>query len=122
MDGTNFLISNQLNNWAKVKYIFQKKMKNIKYKQAPEAIEKREYSEKTDVWSFGITIIEILTRESPYPNKTRVEVITSVSKGELPIEFNEEWSNEATKQFLIEKCFAFDANQRSSFKVNLNHS
>ena len=94
----------------------------IKYKQAPEAITKREYSEKTDVWSFGITIIEILTRESPYPNKTRVEVITSVSKGELPIEFNEEWSNEATKQFLKEKCFAFDANQRSSFKVNLNHS
>ena len=82
---------------------------------------KQEYSEKTDVWSFGITVIEILTRQAPYPNKTRVEVLTSVSKGELPIEFNEEWSNEAIKQFLKEKCFAFNPNQRFSFKVNLSH-
>ena len=79
----------------------------------------REYSEKTDVWSFGITMIEILTRKSPYPNKTTSEVISAISKGILAIEFNEEWANEQTKQFLIKKCFAFDPNQRSNFKVSL---
>ena len=78
-----------------------------------------EYSEKTDVWSFGITVIEILTRKAPYPNKTTSEIISAISKQQLPIEWNEEeWTtNEKVKQFLIEKCFAFDANQRPSFKV-----
>ena len=78
-----------------------------------------EYSEKTDVWSFGITVIEIFTREVPYPNKTTSEIISAISKQQLPIEWNEEeWSaNDEVKQLLLEKCFAFDANQRSSFKV-----
>ena len=73
----------------------------------------------TDVWSFGITVIEIFTRKSPYPNKTTSEIISAISKQQLAIEWNEEeWStNEKVKQFLIEKCFAFDPNQRYSFKV-----
>ena len=80
---------------------------------------KQEYSEKTDVWSFGITVIEIFTRKIPYPNKTTSEIISAISKQQLPIEWNEEkWgANQEMKQFLIEKCFAFDPNQRSSFKV-----
>ena len=87
--------------------------------KAPEALIKGEYSEKTDVWSFGITVIEILTRKVPYPNKTTSEIISAISKQQLPIEWNEEkWAaNEKMKQFLIEKCFVFDPNQRSSFKV-----
>ena len=86
-------------------------------KQAPEAIKRGEYSEKTDVWSFGITVIEILTRKPPYPYQTGSEVISLVGNGQLPIEWNEKWVNEEMKEFLIEKCFAFDPNQRYSFKV-----
>jgi serine/threonine protein kinase len=33
-----------------------------------EALEKKKYSEKSDVWSFGITCIEILTRDDPCNN------------------------------------------------------
>ena len=63
--------------------------------KAPEALMKQEYSEKTDVWSFGITVIEIFTREIPYPNKTISEIISAISKQQLPIEWNEEeWSSE----------------------------
>ena len=64
-------------------------------------------------------MIEILKREAPYPNKTTSEIISAISKQQLPIEWNEEkWNaNEKMKQFLIEKCFEFDSNQRSSFKV-----
>ena len=35
---------------------------------APECIKFRKYSFKSDVWAFGITIIEILTRKIPYPH------------------------------------------------------
>ena len=30
-----------------------------------EALKKKKYSEKSDVWSFGITCIEILTKDNP---------------------------------------------------------
>ena len=64
-------------------------------------------------------MIEIFTRKAPYPNKTTSEVISAISKQQLPIEWNEEeWEiNERMKQFLIEKCLTFDPNQRYSFKV-----
>ena len=77
-------------------------------------------------------MIEILTRKVPYRNKTISEIISAISKQQLPIEWNEQkWAeNEKMKQLLIEKCFVFDPNQRSSFKVgegricniNLNYS
>ena len=62
-------------------------------------------------------MIEILTRKDPYPNKTIPQIISAIIKQQLPIEWNEEWATEQMKQFLIEKCFAFNPNQRSSFKV-----
>ena len=37
---------------------------------APECITEGEYSTKSDVWAFGITMIEILTRDLPYPDAT----------------------------------------------------
>ena len=35
----------------------------------------RVYSEKTDVWAFGITMIEILTRAPPYGSKNSAAVV-----------------------------------------------
>jgi len=34
---------------------------------SPESIFKQEYSEKSDVWSFGVLCIEVTTRDDPYP-------------------------------------------------------
>lgn len=34
-----------------------------------EALRYRKYSEKSDVWSLGITCIEILTKDDPCKNK-----------------------------------------------------
>lgn len=33
---------------------------------APEALTQREYCEKTDLWSFGVTIFELASRGDPY--------------------------------------------------------
>jgi serine/threonine protein kinase len=34
---------------------------------APECLYERKYSIKTDVWAFGVTLFEIVSRGEPYP-------------------------------------------------------
>ena len=48
----------------------------------PTARETHVFSEKTDVWSFGILMIEIYTNgEKPYPNMINEKVIKSLLDG-----------------------------------------
>jgi len=34
---------------------------------SPETLEKRIWSEKTDVYAFGVTMVEVMSRNNPYP-------------------------------------------------------
>jgi len=46
---------------------------------APESITKSQYSKKSDVWSFGVVLYEILTRETPYGNMPPLQVAAAVA-------------------------------------------
>lgn len=52
---------------------------------APEQIRDRIYGTKTDVWAFGATIIEIVTREVPFPEFEGLQVAAKVAREELVI-------------------------------------
>ena len=45
---------------------------------SPESITKNQYSTKSDVWSFGVTIIEIWTQKIPYPELSLFQVVSSI--------------------------------------------
>ena len=49
-----------------------------------ESIEKREYSTKSDVWAFAITVIEIMTSAPPYSERDPVNVAIKVINGLRP--------------------------------------
>ncbi len=40
---------------------------------APESLLERKYSPKSDVWSYGVTLWEVLTRQEPYPELDNVQ-------------------------------------------------
>ncbi|PRP79255.1 hypothetical protein PROFUN_13048, partial [Planoprotostelium fungivorum] len=47
---------------------------------SPEAISRREYSTKSDVWSFGVVMWEIASRgRIPYPELSAVEVAIGIT-------------------------------------------
>ena len=52
---------------------------------APECITTSKYSLKSDVWAFGVTVIEIITQSVPYPEyKNLVELVrTNISVATL---------------------------------------
>ena len=43
---------------------------------SPESITNNQYSTKSDIWSFGVTIVEIWTQQIPYPQLTLLEVVS----------------------------------------------
>ncbi|XP_057303674.1 tyrosine kinase receptor Cad96Ca-like [Hydractinia symbiolongicarpus] len=81
---------------------------------APESIFYRTFSYKTDIWSFGITLWEIITKgEKPYPGHTGREVGALLDRGvRLPRPFH--CSEELYR--LMAQCWQDEPSSRPSFR------
>jgi len=89
---------------------------------APETILKCDFTEKSDIWSFGCILIEILTNQIPFSNiksiqnfgpelcKEKSESSKSHPTVELPQD-SEGWIKE-----LISKCTSYEPSERPSAK------
>lgn len=49
----------------------------------PEAIRHRQYSKASDVWAFGVTLFELVTRDEPYGDMDAVQVALAVTTENL---------------------------------------
>jgi len=80
---------------------------------SPEALRKKQYSEKTGVWSFGVCCCEILSNCNIYHGLDAVQVATAVVvDGLKPI------IPKGTPHLLaglLQKCFDYEAENRPSF-------
>jgi len=82
---------------------------------APEALKSRIFSTKSDVWSFGITVLEILTGQPPYQGisivlfancyQTHHSNITSYIPTDIPSNLDQ----------ILRSCFINDPNSRITF-------
>ncbi|XP_045194615.2 uncharacterized protein LOC123550253 [Mercenaria mercenaria] len=80
---------------------------------APEIIARKPYSFKVDIWSFGITIIEMIQGKPPYIRNTAKEAMELIGKNGKPKIKDFTNSSKELKVFL-HRCLETDVNKRAS--------
>jgi serine/threonine protein kinase len=88
------------------------------YWAAPESISEGKFSMASDVYSYGITLWELITRKDIYPGKNPLNVAMEVVKGTRP-PVPQDCPTEVSQ--LMEKCWDADPNKRPSFKEILRY-
>lgn len=90
---------------------------------APERIDpkKPEYDIRADVWSLGITLVELATGAYPYKDcKTDFEVLTKVLDSDPPALPEDAGFSSDFKDF-VKKCLTKDYRQRPKYLQLLEH-
>ena len=88
------------------------------YWLAPEVINEEGVSTKSDVWSLGATMIELLTKKPPFHNLTGFAAmynIATLTEMPLPPNISPECAD------FLSCCFKIDPHERSSCAELLNH-
>lgn len=80
---------------------------------APEVFSKKAYTEKADVYSYGVILWELITRKMPFGDVEAFSIPLLVSRGERPELYKDcpaEWKK------LIKSCWHQKPQMRPSFK------
>lgn len=79
------------------------------------------YDSKCDIWSFGITIIELAQLEPPHHDMNPVRVLLKIPKADPPtLEKPDEWSRELN--MMLKLCLKKDPKARSTAGELCQHS
>ena len=87
---------------------------------SPEVINKSKYNKKTDIWSLGITAIELAEGEPPYSHIHPIRAMFAI-RTHPPKELTmpKKWSNEFND--FVSKCLNIDSKVRPNAKELLQH-
>lgn len=87
---------------------------------APEVIKETGYDERADIWSLGITVIEMAEGKPPYSDVHPMRVIFMIPSNPAPtLETPETWSDDLRD--LIAQCLVKDPEQRLGAAALLQH-
>eukprot|EP00029_Vermamoeba_vermiformis_P001486 TRINITY_DN1165_c0_g1_i1.p2 TRINITY_DN1165_c0_g1~~TRINITY_DN1165_c0_g1_i1.p2 ORF type:complete len:303 (+),score=61.02 TRINITY_DN1165_c0_g1_i1:1883-2791(+) len=83
---------------------------------APESLTSQKYSFKTDVWSFGILMFEVLARQEPYKGKSVLDVGPKIrDEGMTPDESLIDASVPQELLDVMRSCWKMEPDQRPAF-------
>ena len=101
---------------------FRKSKKGSPYWMSPQVASNLKYDFKTDIWSLGITCIELIDGEPPFSNLKPKNVMEKIAKKPPTVEEIVDF-NEHTYEFksFIEHCLEIDPNKRYSAGELLKH-
>ncbi|XP_030747389.1 serine/threonine-protein kinase Tao isoform X2 [Sitophilus oryzae] len=92
------------------------------YWMAPEvilAMDEGQYDGKVDVWSLGITCIELAERKPPYFNMNAMSALYHIAQNDSPVLSSSEWSN--VFKYFVEACLQKSPHMRPSSQELLSH-
>lgn len=96
-------------------------IKNLSYLYMSPEIIKKNFNEKTDMWSIGVILYELLVGKHPYSSKEKHEILNEIYKGELDFENPNFTSLSFSAQDFIKKLLQISPEERISAKDALNH-
>lgn len=80
---------------------------------SPESLLDKVWSEKTDVWAFGVLIYEVLAREEPYSQLDPVQVASQVCRDTIVLEPPAAYG--ADFNALLRHCMQYEPHDRPTF-------
>ncbi len=84
---------------------------------APEVVKQTKYTRKSDVWSLGCLVVEMMTGNHPFPDCSQLQAIFKIGGGKVSPSIPDTASEEATE--FLAKTFEVDDTRRPDAEVLL---
>ena len=103
---------------------YRSSIKGSPYWMSPQVIQKENYDSKTDIWSLGITCIELTQGEPPFSDLNPNEVMDFIGNKKFIFDdFFQKKKSNYSKEFInfVSKCLEINPEKRASAKELIKH-
>ena len=91
------------------------------YYMAPESLERAECLASEDVWSVGITVVEMITGSAPYTNYDQQCAMSLIAQHGAPTSIYEDSRCDSVLEAFLMSCLALEPSSRASVDELLKH-